>query len=101
MAMPREGHLDAVLHVFAFLQQSYNSRMAFDPTYPAINMNYFREFKWKEFYGELKEASLLNAPEVRGKEVDLCGYVDSDHAEEKKSRISRSGVFIFLNNALI
>ena len=51
MAMPREGHLEAVLHVFAFIRQKYNSRMAFDTTYPATNMNDFRDCKWKEFYG--------------------------------------------------
>ena len=32
MGMPREGHLEAVLHVFAFIYQRYNPRMAFDPT---------------------------------------------------------------------
>ena len=45
MAMPMEGHLEAVLHVFAFLHQKYNSSMAFDPIYPAINMSGFKECK--------------------------------------------------------
>ena len=99
--MPREGNLEAVLHVFAFLRQKYNSRMAFDPNYPFIDMNEFKECKWKDFYGYLKEAIPPNAPNKRGKEVDLRGYVDSDHAGEKKTRRSRSGSFIFLNTALI
>ena len=42
MLIPREVHLEAVLHVFLFLRQKYNSRMAFDPTYPVINMNDFK-----------------------------------------------------------
>ena len=45
MYMPREGHLEAVLHVFAFLRQKYNTRMAFEPTYSDIDMNGFKEFK--------------------------------------------------------
>ena len=53
--------------MFVFLCQNYNSRMAFDTNYPAININDFREFKWKEFYGELKEAIPPNAPEEREK----------------------------------
>ena len=69
MAMTREGHLEAVLHVFAFLRKKYNTRMAFEPTYPAINMNDFRKYKWKGFYGELKEATPPKAPEERGKGV--------------------------------
>ena len=51
MAMPREVHLEVVLHVFAFIRQNYNTRMAFDPTYPAINVNDFKKCKWKNFYG--------------------------------------------------
>ena len=47
----REGHLEEVLHVFAFIRQNYNTRMAFDPTYPAINVNDFKKCKWKNFYG--------------------------------------------------
>ena len=53
-AMPREGHLEAVLHVFAFLCHKYNSRMSFEPTYHNINMSDFNEWKWKGFYGKLK-----------------------------------------------
>ena len=52
MYIPREGHLEAVLYVFAFLRQRYNSRMAFDPTYPAISTNDFKEYKWKDFKGD-------------------------------------------------
>ena len=52
MSMPREGHLEAVLHVFLFLRQRYNSSMAFDSTYPTINMNDFKEWELKGFYGK-------------------------------------------------
>ena len=62
MAMPWEEQLEAVLHVFAFICQKYNTRMAFDPTYPVINMNDFKECKCKDFYGELKEATPPNSP---------------------------------------
>ena len=51
MSMPREGHLESVLRLFAFLRQKCNSRMVFDPTYPDIHMNYFKEYKWKGFMG--------------------------------------------------
>ena len=90
MAMPREGHLEVVLYVFAYIRQKYNSRMEFNPTYPVIDMNDFTECKWKGFNGDLKEAIPPNAPEERGEEVDLSGYVHSDHAGEKKASRSRS-----------
>ena len=49
MAMSRERHLEAVLHVFAFIHKKYNPRVAFDPTYFAIDMNYFKDGKCKNF----------------------------------------------------
>ena len=91
MAIPREGHLEAVLNVFAFLCQKYNSVMAFEPTYHVINMNGFKECNCKDLYWYLKEAIPPNSPEERGKEVDLRGYVESDHAGEKNTRRSWSG----------
>ena len=63
MDMPREGRVEAVLHLFEFLHQNYNSRMVFDPTCPVININEFKEWKCKDFYGDLKEAIPHNAPE--------------------------------------
>ena len=33
MAMPREGHLDNIFHMFAYLKIKHNSRMVFDPSY--------------------------------------------------------------------
>ena len=99
--MPREENLDAVLHVVAFIRQKCNYRIAFDPTYSATNMSDFKDCKWKEFYGKLKEAITPNSPEERGKEFDLRGYIDSDHTGEKKTRRYRSVFFTFLNTALI
>jgi hypothetical protein len=84
MAMPQEGHLEAVLYIFAFLKIKYNSRMCFDPTVPVCNERAFKNCNWKQFYGDVKEAIPSNAPEPQGKKVHLRMYVDSDHAGKKK-----------------
>ncbi len=99
LALPREGHLEAAYHVFAYLKLKHNSRMIFDPTYPEIDTSGFMNCDWKNFYGDVKEAIPSNAPEPRGKEVDLRLYVDSSHADDHLTRRSRSGYFIFLNSA--
>ena len=101
LAMPREGHLDAVLHIFGYLKIKNNSRMAFDPTVPYIDETLFQECDWKEFYGNVVEAIPSNAPEPRGESVHIRMYVDSDHAGEKRTRRSRSGFFVYLNCALV
>jgi hypothetical protein len=56
VAAPRRGQLDTVFHMFAYLEKRHNSRLVFDPTYPQINMDEFKECDWKEYYGEVTEA---------------------------------------------
>jgi len=101
VAMPREGHLEALLHVFAHIKQKHNSRLAFDPTYPKIDQRMFKKYDWTEQYYGAEEPIPANAPEALGKAVDLRLYVDSDHAGEKLTRRSRTGWLIYMQNALI
>ena len=101
LVLPREGHLEAIYHIFAYLKTKHNSRMIFDPTYPDINENDFKDCDWKDFYGNVKEPLPPNAPKARGKGIILRLFVDSSHADDKRTRRSRSGYFIFLNMAPI
>ena len=101
LALPRQGHLDAVHHIYAYLEKKHNSRLIFDPTYPEIDMNDFKECDWRPMYGDIKEPKPPDAPEPRGKEVDLRMYVDADHAGDKLTRRSRTGFIIYLNSAPI
>ena len=101
MALPREGHLDAVFHVFGYLAAKHNSRLVFDPTYPEIDESRFQVHDWGSFYGDVKEAIPSDCPTPRGKEVVLRAYVDADHAADRKTRRSRTGFFVFVNSALV
>ena len=101
MAMPREGHMDAVFHVFAYLKERHNSHMVFDPTCPYIDKTNFQEHEWKRLYGDVKEAIPSNCPKPLGREVDLRMFVDSDHATDQTTRRSRTGYFIYVNSALV
>ena len=101
MAMPREGHLDAALHVFGYLSRKHNARMVFDPTYPEIDQDQFIRHDWGRFYGDVKEAVPIDCPTPLGKSVDLRMMVDADWAGDKARRRSRTGFFIFLNSAPI
>ena len=89
------------MYLHKYLKKKYNSRLALDPTYPTINMDKFKEHDWKQFYCDVKEAKPLNAPEPRGKEVDIQMYVDSDHTGDKAVRRSRTGFMMFMDMALI
>lgn len=101
MALPREGHLDAVLHTFSYLKKKHNSRMVFDPTYPEIDQSKFQTHDWTRLYGDVTEPKPVDMPEPRGKEVDLRLFVDADFAGDQLTRRSRTGFFVYLNSAPI
>ena len=98
-ALPREGHLEALLHVYGYLDNNHNAAMVFDPTHPDIDYEAFKDCDWNEFYGNVKEPIPPNAPAPRGKPVDLRMMVDADFAGDQLTRRSRSGHIIFLNMA--
>ena len=68
LALPREGHLEAIFYMFAHLEKKHNAILVFDP---AI----FKERDWKEFCSDVvKEAIPPNALESWGKDVDVCVF---------------------------
>jgi hypothetical protein len=83
MCLLREGHLETVFHVFAYLGLYHNAIVVFDPTYPSVDMGTFINNHWNSMYGDVQEICSSYAPASRGKKVDLRLFVDSDHAGDK------------------
>ncbi len=52
-ALPCEGHMDAALHIMAYLGLHHNSRLCMDPTYQNIDNDQFPVIDLKENYGEV------------------------------------------------
>ena len=98
---PRDGHMDAALHVYSYFKSHHNARLVLDPSYPEIDQSNFIHRNWNNAYGDVKEELPPDMPEPLGKDVDLRLYVDSSHANDKVNRRSRTGFFIFLNSALV
>jgi hypothetical protein len=71
LCMPREGQLDDVYHLFAYLSLHHNARVVFDPNYPDVDMRAFIKTDWKPMYGDANEAIPPNAPVTRGKAIHL------------------------------
>ena len=101
VAMPREGHLQQIYHIFAYLKVHHNARIVFDPSYPDIKEEDFPRRNWMSHYGDAKEDIPPNAPEALGTEFIMRAYVDADHAGDKVTRRSRTGFLVYLNSAPI
>ena len=67
LALPREGHLSQVFHIFVYLKKHHNFALVFNPSYPNINIDTFPEHDWTKFYGDVKEAMAPDMPEPLGK----------------------------------
>jgi hypothetical protein len=75
--------------------------MIFDITVAKWEESRFVKYDWTEFYQDSKESIPTNMPEPRGQEVEINCFVDADHAGDKVTRRSQTGILIFLNSAPI
>jgi hypothetical protein len=101
LAQPRVGHLNQVFHVFAYLKAHSRSRIVFDDSKPYVDEAQFTPVDWSDFYHEAKEAIPPNAPEPRGSSILISCFVDADHAGNRVTRRSHTGILIFCNRAPI
>ena len=97
--MPREGHMQQVLHIFAYLKIHHSARLVFDPSYPEIDHESFGKRDWSSMYGTEKEPVPGNAPKSLGCEFIIRAYMDASFVECKLTRRSRTGFVVFLNRA--
>lgn len=99
MVLQRDGHLSQLYHYFAYLRDSHNTELVFDPTKPEIDEASFVVEDWKDaVYGTYFEEKPPNAPRCRGISFKIVVYVDSDHAGDNVTRRSKTGFIIYLNS---
>jgi hypothetical protein len=102
MALPREGHLDQVFNIFAYLKIKHNAEMVFDPSEPEIDDAIFPKEDWSHtVYDDAVDEIASDAPPPRGFGFKIRAFVDADHAGNLVTRRSRTGFIIFLNNSPI
>lgn len=104
LALPRQGHLEAVYSIFAYLQKRPKAAIVMDPMHITLDPEAFSGTPieaWKDFYGDVVEELPKGMPEPRGNGVHITCFVDSDHAGNVVTRRSHSGILIMVNNAPI
>jgi hypothetical protein len=99
--MPREGHLSAVLDVFAYLKQHQQAAILFDATEPNIDECRFKKVNWSDIYGDVQEELPPKMPKPLGNPVGVHCFVDADHAGNLATRRSHTGIIICINKAPI
>jgi hypothetical protein len=100
-ADPREGHLEALYWIVNYLSRFPMQRLVINHTRPDIDESVFKHGDWTEFYGDIVEEDPPNMPIPLGDSVIMSCFVDADHAGNRVTRRSHTGIFILVNNAPI
>lgn len=100
-ACPRKGHLERVLRIFGYLKRYKNRRIVVDSRDPilvggadAIEVDYTEVFR--EQYPDAVEEIDRNIPKPLIEELEITAFVDADHAHDKITRRSITGLLIFV-----
>jgi hypothetical protein len=76
--------------------------VSFDPKTPLVDESAFNNgADWKEFYGEVQEELPPKMPKPQQQRVTISAFVDANHARNKVTRHSHTGIIIYVQNAPI
>jgi len=91
-ALPREGHLEALYHMFAYLAKADRHSIVFDASPPDLTPSSMVTTDWTDFYGDVSEAIPPKMPKPRGNPINTTCFVDANHAGNLVTRRSQTGI---------
>ena len=101
---PRTGHIIQAVHIFKYLDIHHNDELVHNPKYQYFELPetiISQRNLMKEMYPDTTEDIPSNAPEHCGNAVQMNLFVDSDHAGDKVTRQSQTGILLYCNSAPI
>ena len=105
LANPRHGHLMQALHIFPYLKRHERSWMVMDPRDYGVDWKpkknevspSERALGMQWLYPDSGEKIPHNAPQPRGEGVNINTFVGADHADNRVTRRSHTGIIIYCN----
>ena len=100
-ACPREGHMEQVLRIFAYLKVVDKLKLYMDHQFPDFSRKLMKSSReeFQMMYRGAKEELPARMPLPRGRIVEITAYVDASYATNKVTRKSHTGYIIFVNKA--
>ena len=97
---PREGHVKAMHKLFGYLRGKPDGKILIDiGEAPVRNeIQFSTGYSWTEFYPDACEELPYDMPEPSGMKTTITIYVDADHARDKVTCRSVTGILLLLNN---
>jgi hypothetical protein len=97
---PRLGHFTAMERVFGYLRKHYAGHIVIDHQVAPIRekAQFNLGMDWIEFYPDATEDLPYDMPHPAGSKAMLTCYVDADHARDKVTCRSVTGIILLINN---
>ena len=108
LSQPRVGHLQQSLNILYYLKHHNRSYILLDPTRFDVDWKprsegdippTQRALAMRDLYPDAVEQVPHNMPVPRGEEVDINVFVDADHAGNRVTRRSHTGIILMVNMA--
>ena len=98
--VPRQGHYKAAQRIFSYLRHFPKGRLLIDSKEPPIrnHIKYERDDNWNEFYPDAEEIIPKDSLEPLGAPSTVTCYVDADHARDKVTCRSVTGILLCVQN---
>jgi len=105
LAKPRIGHLIQAISIFGYLEKFKDRWLVMDPQRYEIDLipmddepsPEIRAEELRKIYIDSEEYLPHNMPKALGNEVDINVFVDADHAGNKITHRSHTGIVIYCN----
>ena len=97
-AAPREGHLKRALRMFGYLKNYPKLGIIYSPGNLKTPKYTIAEMNWEEQYPGAHEELPPDMPKAKGNTVSITTFVDADHAGDKSTRRSVSGIILYVND---
>ena len=104
LALLREGYLDQVFQIFAYLKKYHNAELVYNLSDLVVNEHEFEQRDWMvSEFGHLQGVEVVPPimPEPQGMGFVMRAKVDADHAADTVTRRSRMGFLVYLNSGLV
>ena len=96
---PGIGHMNALIHIFAYLKQKPKLIIHFYPRHHYINEDRFIKCDCQDTYPGATEDFPVDLPPPLGNYITTTCFVDARHGSNLLNRSSHTGILLFLNLA--
>lgn len=99
-SMPRQGHYKAAQRIFGYSRKYSNGKVLIDVNQAPIRgmVKIDIDQSWTELYPEAEAIIPYDMLEPLGKQCSITCYVDADHARDKVTCRSVTGILLLVNN---